>query len=262
MSDFDLPRNLNGLRVGIPQEYFPSELDGKILNPFRRVVDTLKGLGATILPVNMPSTPYALSAYYVIASAEASSNLARYDGIQYGLRVEPPPGADLTKTANIYAHTRSHGFGSEVQKRILLGTYALTADAFDNYFLQAQRVRKLVRQDFDNAFRISSPLATASSAQASGVDVLLHPSAIRTAPLLPSDPTSDDAASAGSDDLSSYVQDVLTVPASLAGVPAISVPAGLAEDGWPVGVSVVSQWGYDEMLLEVARAIEQNFPIS
>ncbi|THH27403.1 hypothetical protein EUX98_g6783 [Antrodiella citrinella] len=251
----DLAGKLDGLKIGIPQEYFPSELDSKILGPFRRVVDALKTLGASVVPVNMPSTPYALSAYYVIASAEASSNLARYDGIQYGLRVDAPLDADLTKTVNVYAHTRSRGFGSEVQKRILLGTYALTAGAFDNYFLQAQRVRKLVREDFDNVFRVANPLSTSSSASPSGVDVLLHPSAIRTAPLLPPsgcEPEGD------SEDLSSYVQDVLTVPASLAGVPAVSVPAGLADDGWPVGVSVVSQWGYDNMVLDVARIIERT----
>ncbi|TCD68010.1 Trimeric GatFAB AmidoTransferase(AdT) complex subunit [Steccherinum ochraceum] len=262
--DWNFASSLQGLRIGVPQEYFPSELDRKILKPFRSVVDILTSLGASVIPVNMPSTPYALSAYYVIASAEASSNLARYDGIQYGLRVEPPPGSDLTKTSKIYAHTRSQGFGSEVRKRILLGTYALTADAFDNYFLQAQRLRQLVRQDFDNVFRMANPLKDlppVSQPDAHpGVDVLLHPSAIRTAPHLPS--PADEADSSQTDSLPSYVQDVLTVPASLAGVPAISVPAGLAEDGWPVGVSVVSQWGCDKLVLDVAKAIEQHIPPS
>ncbi|KAH8104101.1 amidase signature domain-containing protein, partial [Cristinia sonorae] len=254
VSQLGLDNTLQKLKVGIPQEYFPSELDKSILNPFRRTVDFLKSLGASIIPVNMPSTPYALSAYYVIASAEASSNLARYDGIQYGLRVEPPPGTDLTKTSNVYAHSRSQGFGSEVKKRILLGTYALTADAFDNYFLQAQRLRQLVRQDFDNVFRMPNPLRSTHQHQPDeqGVDILLHSSAIRTAPPLASASPSSDS----EDSLSSYVQDVLTVPASLAGVPAASVPAGLADDGWPVGVSVVSQWGFDKLVLDIARAIE------
>lgn len=136
---------LQGLRIGIPQEYFPSEVDKDILTPLRRIIDTCQQRLATIVPVSLHTTPYALSAYYVIATAEASSNLARYDGIEYGttsviqspgnahnllvgLRVDPPPGADKVKTAHVYSHSRTAGFGPEVQKRILLGTYALTAE--------------------------------------------------------------------------------------------------------------------------------------
>ncbi|KAI0675590.1 amidase signature enzyme [Trametes maxima] len=250
--------DLNGLRIGIPQEYFPSELQSSVAESVRRVLDGLQSRGATVVPVSLPSTPYALSAYYVISSAEASSNLARYDGIEYGLRVEPPPGANLTKTANVYAYSRSRGLGKEVQRRMLLGTYALSADAFENYFLQAQRVRALVRADFDRIFRTSSALhSNSSKAQISseGVDVLMHPSAIQTAPPLPDgvDGTSTDSSS-----LDAYVQDVLTVPASLAGLPALSVPAGQGVDGWPIGVSVVGQWGSDELVLEVGEAIENG----
>lgn len=139
------PTDLSTLRIGIPQvrpvksiddthiydgtqEYFPAELSQTIVEPLRKVIEALKRRGATVVPVSLPSTRYALSAYYVIASAEASSNIARYDGIEYGLRVNPPQGANTTKTANVYAHTRSKGFGREVQRRILLGTYALTAE--------------------------------------------------------------------------------------------------------------------------------------
>ncbi|KAJ3485869.1 hypothetical protein NLI96_g4644 [Meripilus lineatus] len=253
---------LSGLKIGVPQEYFPAELNDKILTPLRTVLDGLKSRGATIVSVNLPSTPYALSAYYVIASAEASSNLARYDGIQYGLRVDPPPGSDTRKVSTVYSHTRSKGFGPEVQRRILLGSYALSADAFDNYFLQAQKVRSLIRSDFDRVFKISSPLTATlrgdistahGPAKTLGVDVLLHPSAIRTAPLLPNP---DTTGSKESNDLDAYVQDVLTVPASLAGLPAMSVPAGLGEDGWPVGVSVVGQWGCDEMVMSVGKVVE------
>ncbi|KAM5534505.1 hypothetical protein V8D89_011837 [Ganoderma adspersum] len=251
-------KSLVGLRVGVPQEYFPTELHPSIVTLVRAILDQLRLRGATIVPVSLPATPYALSAYYVISSAEASSNLARYDGIEYGMRVEPPPGANLTKTANVYAYTRSQGFGKEVQRRMLLGTYALSVDAFENYFLQAQRVRKLIKADFDRVFCIPSALNAPSAGPvdpAEGVHVLIHPSAIQTAPTLPDNESrsQDDEASA----LDSYVQDVMTVPASLAGLPALSVPAGKGADGWPVGVSVVGQWGSDDLVLRVGEVIEE-----
>ncbi|KAI0793712.1 amidase signature enzyme [Fomes fomentarius] len=247
---------LTGLRIGVPQEYFPSELEGGVVDSVRRVIQQLQSRGATIVPISLPSTRYALSAYYVISSAEASSNLARYDGIEYGTRVEPPPGASLTKTANVYAYTRSHGFGEEVQRRILLGTYALSADAFENYFLQAQRVRKLVKADFDRVFCVPNALDSTSgcSRESGGVHVLIHPSAIRTAPPLP-DPAGTNPQEPSST-LDAYVQDVMTVPASLAGLPALSVPGGNGVDGWPIGVSVVGQWGSDELVLRVGEVIE------
>ncbi|TDL23703.1 amidase signature enzyme [Rickenella mellea] len=242
------PGTMDGLTIGIPQEYFPKELNDCTVKPLRQILDVASSLGAKIVPLSLPMTQYALSAYYVIASAEASSNMARYDGIQYGTRIQPPHGADTRKVSNVYAYTRSHGFGHEVQKRILLGTYALTADAFDNYFLQAQRIRRLVTSDFDSVFRAPNPLSANPVKKPHGVDVLLHPSAVGTAPFL-----SDSNATSG---LDSYVQDVLTAPASLAGLPALSVPAGLVA-GWPVGVSIVGQWGSDELVLKVGQAIEQ-----
>ncbi|KII86058.1 hypothetical protein PLICRDRAFT_178347 [Plicaturopsis crispa FD-325 SS-3] len=254
-------QSLAGLRIGIPQEYFPSTLSAPSLlptalasnHPLRHVLRSLQQRGAQLVSVSLPSTAYALSAYYVLASAEASSNLARFDGVQYGLHVDAEADADNRKTADVYARTRSQGFGREVRKRVLLGTYALTAGAFDNYFLQAQRVRACVKADFDRVFRDPNVLGPSSSAAApaDGVDVLLHPSAIGTAPVL------DDAGGDGGDGLSAYVQDVLTVPASLAGLPALTVPAGLGEDGWPVGVSVVGQWGCDAGVLDVGRAVEE-----
>ncbi|KAF8141371.1 amidase signature enzyme [Boletus edulis] len=243
---------LDGLRIGVPQEYFPLELEPSITSSLRTIIRNLKDAGATIRPVSLPATQYALSAYYVIASAEASSNLARFDGIQYGLRVPPPAGASRSKPSNVYAHSRSSGFGREVRKRILLGTYALTADAFDNYFLQAQRVRAYIKADFNRVFRhpcvhLAHPESCLS---ADGVDVLLHPSAIRTAPRLAEKRECDTSS------IDEYLQDVMTVPASLAGLPALSVPAGLGEDGWPVGMSVVGQWGTDQLVLQVGRVIE------
>ncbi|KAG1799586.1 Glutamyl-tRNA amidotransferase subunit A, mitochondrial [Suillus variegatus] len=241
--------DLSSLRIGIPQEYFPSELNTTIVTAVRKVLERLSSLGAQLIPVSLPSTPYALSAYYVIATAEASSNLARYDGVQYGTRSPLLPGADKSKPDNVYAHTRSAGFGAEVQKRILLGTYALTADAFDNCFLQAQRVRQRIKTDFDSNFRIPNAQLSDPSPNPDGVDILLHPSAIRTAPRLDSDAISG---------LGPYLQDVMTVPASLAGLPAVSVPAGLAADGWPVGVSIVGQWGSDELVLCIGKVIERT----
>ncbi|KAJ3935067.1 MAG: amidase signature enzyme [Lentinula lateritia] len=281
--------SLEGLRIGVPQEYFPSELNSAsshILSAIRHLLARLRSLGASIVPVSLPSTKYALSAYYVIASAEGSSCLSRYDGIRYGLRVPPSPGSDLTSTSETYAHSRSRGFGSEVKKRILLGTYALGADAFDNYFLQAQRVRQMVRNDFDRVFSITNVLHTENSSEedvagpgVNGVDVLIHPSAIRTAPRL------DDVLDTlrQRDTLQDYVQDVLTVPASLSGLPALSVPVQnrskfpasslptstdkgyqqvaekdkVGDAGWPIGVSIVGQWGTDELVLRVGQVIER-----
>ncbi|KAI0766032.1 amidase signature domain-containing protein [Irpex lacteus] len=249
---------LSNLRIGIPQEYFPSEVNPAILEPYRKILRSLAGRGAQLVPVSLPSSHYALSAYYVIASAEASSNLARYDGIEYGLRIDPNKTIHIHKAGDVYAQTRSAGFGPEVQRRILLGTYALTADAFDNYFLQAQRVRKRVRADFDSVFRVRNVLASEAPALDCGVDVLLHPSAIRTAPALVHDAEQGGFRLAESgNDLDAYLQDVLTVPASLAGLPAMNVPAGTGEDGWPVGVSVVGQWGCDEAVLRVGEEIEK-----
>ncbi|KAJ3841729.1 amidase signature domain-containing protein [Lentinula raphanica] len=268
-------QSLKGLKIGIPQEYFPSELTSSsnhIISSIRYLLSQLRSLGATIVPVSLPSTKYALSAYYVIASAEGSSCLTRYDGIQYGSRVAPPLGSELTSTSKIYAHTRSRGFGREVRKRVLLGTYALSADAFDNYFLQAQRVRQMVKDDFDHVFSIPNVLYTDSDSasemkdmekpEIDGVDVLLHPSAIRIAPRL--DEMLDDLRER--DILQDYVQDVLTVPASLAGLPALSVPMrfGIREDisneqdeDWPIGVSIVGQWGTDKLVMDVGKVIER-----
>lgn len=251
------PRSLEGLRIGVPLEYFPSELDPSLVNVLRAVLRRLGEAGATLTSVTVPATQYTLSAYYVIASAEASSNLARFDSVRYGLRTATPPGATTSKPSDVFAYSRSAGLGKEVQKRILLGTYALTADAFNNYFLQAQRIRLHVRRDFDRVFRHPCVLLAEPHPPRDGVDVLLHPSAIRTAPLL----DRGEHGSCGGDKavpgLSEYLQDIMTVPASLAGLPALSVPVGKGADGWPVGVSVVGQWGCDDLVMCVGKAIEE-----
>ncbi|GAA5849172.1 hypothetical protein JCM9279_005811 [Rhodotorula babjevae] len=255
---------LQGVRIGVPADLFPASLlsSTALLDPIRTFLRTLTSLGASLSSVRLPSAPLGLSAYYVLASAEASSNLARYDGVQFGYRAEEKAG----EKEQLYARTRTEGFGEEVRKRLLLGTFALSAEAFDNYYLQAQRVRRLIQLELDDLFRSPSPLATRTSPtapQADGVDFLLHPSAMSTAPLLssyssPSSPTSTaSAADSTPSSTSAYVQDLLSLPASLAGLPALSIPAGRAtDDGWPVGVTLVGQWGADKEMLEVAQRVE------
>lgn len=187
--------------------------------------------------------------------------------VHSGSRVKPPLEADKGKASEIYARTRTKGFGHEVQKRILLGTYALTAEwvseyfgchqgdlnvrsAFDNYFLQAQRVRQLVKEDFNSVFRHHNVLSSRRcTAKEHGVDFLLHPSATGTAPLL--------SKTKEMSELEAYVQDVLTVPTSLAGLPALSIPIGVANDGWPVGACIVGQWGMDRAILKAGEQIER-----
>ncbi|KAG9018908.1 Trimeric GatFAB AmidoTransferase(AdT) complex subunit, partial [Tulasnella sp. 427] len=242
------PGRFDGIKIGIPQEYFPTEMDASLRSQFRKTLETLKERGAELVPVSLPSTKYALSAYYVLASAEASSNLARYDGVRFGTYQKPAPRTDLSDTSAVYAQSRSKGFGAEVRKRILLGTYALTADAFDNYYLQAQRIRHAIKRDFNSVFRSPNVLLqNPNPPTTGGVDVVLHPTAINSAPRL------GDAVQQGVD---GYVQDVLTTPASLAGLPCVSVPWCVAADGWPVGMSVVGQWGDDRVVLRVAELTE------
>lgn len=242
---------LKGLRIGVPREYFPTELHPRILPPLARAVAALEQLGAHMSQISLPTTPAALSAYYIISSAEASSNMARYDGVEYGSHHPRTPGH------HAYAATRTAGFGEEVRKRILLGTFALTADAFDNFFLQASRIREQVQRDFEAALRVRHPSSERNLEEGAseGVDVIVHPSAVDTAPTL----ASTLKESEGEADAKEYVEDILTVPASLAGLPAVSVPAGVAEDdGWPVGVTLVSQWGCDKALLHVATQLQSR----
>ena len=241
---------LKGLRIGVPKEYFPIELNQRVLPPFKRAVAAFERLGAEVVQISLPNTPSALSAYYIISSAEASSNLARYDGVEYGFHKPPAPGH------HAYAATRTAGFGDEVRRRILLGTFALTADAFDNFFLQASRIRAEVQNDFVSALRIPDPSSKAATVEPkgdAGVDLILHPSAVDTAPTLA------EALQQGQGGAGEYVQDILTVPASLAGLPALAMPAGVAEDdGWPVGVTLVSQWGCDKLLMRAGKLLQSQ----
>lgn len=216
--------------------------------------------GHTIHPVSLPSTQLALSAYYVLAPAEASSNLAKYDGVRYGTRAEGPD-TDGKPESSLYASTRGEGFGSEVKRRILLGAFSLSADAIDNYFIQAQRVRRLVQRDFDSVFSTRHPfssyqdLLAEPGSKPADVDVLLCP----TAPSSP--PQLSKLLDGGSESspLDAYMNDVFTVPASLAGLPAISVPVSAGQDsaeGDLAGIQVIGQYGNDELVLKVGELIE------
>ncbi|KAF2097016.1 glutamyl-tRNA amidotransferase subunit A [Rhizodiscina lignyota] len=251
------------LRIGIPSEYNVLELSPAVRKSWLSIISALREhYKATVSfqSVSLPTTRLALPAYYVLAPAEASSNLAKYDGVRYGSRAADAA-SDAPDRSPLFARTRGEGFGNEVKRRILLGTYSLSAAAIDNYFIQAQRARRLVQRDFDRVFRASNPLLSEEPighetadhvvADDGKVDVLLHP----TAPTLP--PTLDTVR--GQTALETYTNDVFTVPASLAGLPAISVPVASVDEQsieTKCGMQVVGQFGNDETVLDVAEMIE------
>jgi aspartyl-tRNA(Asn)/glutamyl-tRNA(Gln) amidotransferase subunit A len=222
-----LGQGVAGLRVGIPREYFIEGMDPEVERAVREALETLRGLGARTEPVSLPHTEHALAVYYVIAPAECSSNLARYDGVKYGLRA--PGGRDLIEMT---ARTRALGFGAEVKRRIMLGTYALSAGYYDAYYGRAQRVRTLVKRDFDAVF--------------AQVDVIAAPT------------TPNVAFKMGekADPLQMYLNDVFTVPASLAGIPAVSVPCGFSQSGLPIGLQLIGKAFDEPVLLRVAHAYQ------
>jgi aspartyl-tRNA(Asn)/glutamyl-tRNA(Gln) amidotransferase subunit A len=223
--------DVKGLRVGIPTEYFIDGLDPEVEAAVRAAIETLKDLGAKTESVSLPHTEYGLAAYYVIAPAEASSNLARYDGVKYGLRV---PGArDLI---DMYSRTRGAGFGAEVKRRVMLGTYALSAGYYDAYYGKAQRVRTLVLRDFQRAFE--------------RVDVIVAPT------------TPGVAFKMGEreDPLQMYLNDVFTIPVNLAGLPGLSMPAGFTQTGLPIGLQIIGKAFDEATLLRVANAYEATTP--
>ena len=240
----------------MPLEYNIQELEADIRSAWLSALHHLQKQGHSIHQVSLPATKLALSAYYVIAPAEASSNLAKYDGVRYGNQ-----NAESRGTENVlYAVTRGAGLGEEVKRRILLGAYSLSAGAIDNYFIQAQRVRRLVQQDFNNVFALRNPLSKQQGemSETARVDVLLTP----TAPSLPPRIQSIGHQSA----VDSYRDDVLTVPASLAGLPAMSIPFPITHnqdlkeptDDRVTGLQVIAQFGDDEMVFRVAQALEEH----
>jgi aspartyl-tRNA(Asn)/glutamyl-tRNA(Gln) amidotransferase subunit A len=218
------------LRIGVPDEYFGAGLDPEIERAVRAAVEVLRGLGASVEPVSLPSTQHGVATYYIVAPAEASSNLARYDGVKYGLRV---PGKDLI---DMMSRTRAAGFGAEVKRRIMLGTYALSTGYHDAYYGQAQKVRTLVRRDFERAFE--------------RVDVLAAPTT----------PSVAFAHGAKADPLAMYMNDVYTIPASMTGLPAISIPCGFTAIGLPIGLQLIGRALEEPTILRVAHAYEQATP--
>ncbi|WP_421911112.1 Asp-tRNA(Asn)/Glu-tRNA(Gln) amidotransferase subunit GatA [Marinobacter sp.] len=219
---------LEGLRIGLPKEYFTGNLSAAMEEQVRGAIREYEKLGATIKEVSLPHADLAIAAYYVIAPAEASANLSRFDGARYGYRCEDPK--DLL---DMYTRTRAEGFGTEVKRRILVGTYALSAGYFDAYYLKAQKVRRLIQQDFINAFK--------------DVDVLMSPTTPSPA-FIQGEKTSDP--------VTMYLEDVFTIAINLAGIPAMSVPAGLV-DGLPVGLQIIGDYFSEARLLNAAHQFQQ-----
>jgi aspartyl-tRNA(Asn)/glutamyl-tRNA(Gln) amidotransferase subunit A len=222
-----LDGDIKGLRIGIPREYCVGGMPDEIEALWQQGVEWLRASGAEPVEINLPMTQYALPAYYIIALAEASSNLARYDGVRFGLRVE---GDSLEA---MYELTRAAGFGAEVRRRVLTGTYVLSAGYYDAYYLKAQRVRTLIARDFARAFE--------------RVDCILTPTAPSAAFAI---------GEKSGDPIEMYLNDVFTVPANLAGVPAISVPAGLSDDGLPLGLQITGRAFDEETVLRVGQVLE------
>lgn len=223
-----LVNDVKGLKIGIPEEFFGEGLDEASRKALDDAMDTYKKLGAEIVPISMPNMKYGIAAYYIIAPAEASSNLARYDGVGFGLRVD---GKDIV---DMYIKTRTEGFGDEVKRRILLGTYVLSSGYYDAYYLQAMKVRTLMRQDFDEALK--------------KCDILLTPTAPDTAFKIGQN---------SGDPLAMYLGDVCTVPLNLAGLPGISIPCGY-KDGLPIGMQLIGKALDEATLLRAAYTFEQN----
>jgi aspartyl-tRNA(Asn)/glutamyl-tRNA(Gln) amidotransferase subunit A len=223
-----LKEDIRGLRVGVPREYFVEGMDPGVESAVREAIRVLENLGATVEETSLPHTPYALAVYYIIAPSEASANLARYDGVKYGYSAK-----DASSMWDALEKTRQEGFGPEVKRRIMLGTYALSAGYYDAYYLKAQKVRTLIRREFDEAFQ--------------RFDVLVTPTSPSVAFRL---------GEKTQDPMSMYLNDIFTQPANIAGLPAISVPGGMV-DGLPVGLQFTASHMQEEKLLRVAHAYEQ-----
>jgi len=225
----ELTNNIKGKKIGIPKEYRVENMPDEIENLWKKGIDYVKQCGAEVIDISLPHTNYALPAYYIVAPAEASSNLARYDGVKYGYRTE---GMNLTE---MYEKTRSEGFGNEVKRRIMIGTYVLSSGYYDAYYLKAQKVRRLIKKDFDEAY--------------SKVDAILTPS------------TPSSAFKIGektNDPLSMYLNDIFTVPVNLAGLPGISIPAGVDKNGYPLGLQIIGKPFDEQTILNIAYSMEEK----
>jgi len=225
----ELSNKIKGKKIGIPKEYRVEGMPDEIENLWKKGIDILKECGAEVLDISLPHTNYALPTYYIVAPAEASSNLARYDGVKYGFRTD---GTDLI---DMYEKTRSDGFGNEVKRRIMIGTYVLSSGYYDAYYLKAQKVRRLIKNDFDDVYK--------------KVDAILTPS------------TPSSAFKIGektNDPISMYLNDIFTVPVNLAGLPGISIPSGVDKKGYPLGLQIIGKAFDEQTILNIAYSMEQK----
>jgi aspartyl-tRNA(Asn)/glutamyl-tRNA(Gln) amidotransferase subunit A len=224
-----LPGGVKGLRIGLPKQYFAADLARDVAEPILAAIEEYKRLGATVVEVSLPNQHLSVPAYYVIAPAEASSNLSRYDGVRYGHRA-----SHYTDLADMYRKTRAEGFGAEVKRRIMIGTYVLSHGYYDAYYLQAQKVRRLIAQDFAEAFK--------------ACDVIMGPAAPSVA---------FDLGARTKDPLQMYLDDLYTIPINLAGLPGLSIPCGFGAKGRPVGLQVVGNYWSEALMLRAAHAYQQ-----
>jgi len=224
-----LKKDVKGMRIGLPKEYFIEGMDPEVEKSVRDAVKALEGLGAKIIEVSLPNTDYAVATYYILATSEASSNLARYDGVKYGFRAEGAK--DLL---DLYMKSRSQGFGPEVKRRIMLGTYALSAGYYDAYYKKGQQVRTLIKHDFDEAFKT--------------VDVIATPTAPTAAFKL---------GEKSADPLQMYLSDIFTISVNLAGIPGISLPCGFTSGDLPIGLQLLGKHFDEESIIHAAFAYEQ-----
>jgi aspartyl-tRNA(Asn)/glutamyl-tRNA(Gln) amidotransferase subunit A len=223
-----LKNGVKGLKIGMPKEYFIEGIDKQVEGAVKLAIKQLEGMGAEVIPISLPHTQYSIAVYYILATSEASSNLARFDGVKYGLRVD---GKNLLE---MYQNTKSQGFGKEVKRRILLGTYSLSSGYYDAYYKKAQAVRTLIRKDFADAFKIVDVIAT------------------------PTTPTPAFKIGAKtSDPLQMYLNDIFTSSINLAGVPAISIPCGFSSEGLPIGLQIIGKDFDEETILRTSYAYEQ-----
>lgn len=225
----DLGKEIKGMKIGIPKEYFVGGIDKEVEKSVKSAIRQIESLGAEVIDISLPHTDYAVATYYLIATSEASSNLARYDGVKYGLRVE---GKDLLE---MYKKTRSKGFGQEVKRRIMLGTFALSSGYYDAYYRRAQQVRTLIKQDFERAFE--------------AVDVIVTPTCPSTAFKI---------GEMISDPLQMYLSDILTISVNLAGLPALSIPCGFDSEAMPIGLQIIGNYFDEQNVLKAAYAYEQS----
>jgi aspartyl-tRNA(Asn)/glutamyl-tRNA(Gln) amidotransferase subunit A len=230
-----LINDIKGIRIGIPKEYFIAGLDPEVKAIIEEAINKLKNLGAVCQEISLPHTEYAVAVYYIIATAEASSNLARFDGVQYGLRSRLPAGARRQSMIDMYKRTRGQGFGEEAKRRVLLGTFVLSHGYYEAYYSRALKVRTLIKNDFNRAFQ--------------SVDCIITPTS-PTPPFKIGEKTRDP--------LQMYLSDVYTISANLSGIPAISVPCGFTKANLPVGLQVLAKPFDEEMLFRVSYAYEQN----